>query len=64
MKTVNNFWAFSLICIGICTMILAGGNLLSINLPDFLTRIVGLIDLAALPIAGYTTVKKMRNKPQ
>ena len=36
---------------------------LSIELPDFMTRSIGLIDLASLPILGYTTVKKLKNKP-
>lgn len=64
MKTINLLWSFSLTAIGICTVILAGANLLSIDLPDPVTRIVGLIDLLALPILGYTTVKKLKNKQQ
>lgn len=62
MKTTNLIWSLSLISIGICTIILAGAILLNIDLPDFITRIVGLIDLAALPILGYTTVKKWKDK--
>lgn len=62
MKTTNLFWAFSLIAIGICTIILAGSNILSIELPDFITLTVGIIDLIALPILGYTTVKRLKNK--
>lgn len=46
----------------ICTIILAGTNLLSIELPNFITRVVGLIDLVALPLLGYTTIKKLKNK--
>lgn len=63
MKTINLFWSFSLVMLGIGTIILAGSNLLSIELPDFMTRSIGLIDLASLPILGYTTVKKLKNKP-
>lgn len=62
MKTIDLLWSFSLIAIGICTVILAGANLLSIDLPDLITRIAGLTDLLALPILGYTTVKKAKNK--
>lgn len=62
MKSTNLLWSFSLVVLGICTIILAGTNLLSIELPDFITRVVGLIDLVALPILGYTTVKKLKNK--
>ena len=64
MKIIDLLWALSLISIGICTVILVGINFLSIDLSDFIIRIVGLIDLAALPILGYTTVKKLKNKQQ
>ena len=62
MKTTNLLWSFSLIVIGMCTIILAGGNILGIELPSFIVRTIGLIDLIALPILGYTTVKKAKNK--
>ena len=64
MKTTNLTWSFSLVVLGICTITLVGVNLLSIELPDFITRGIGLMDLAALPILGYTTVKKLRDKRQ
>lgn len=60
MKATNCLWSFSLISIGICTIILAGANLLTFDLPDFMIRIAGLIELAALPVLGYTTVKKWK----
>ncbi len=62
MKTTNLFWTFSLVVLGICSIILVGGNLLSIELPNFITRGIGLIDLAALAILGYTTVNRLRDK--
>ncbi len=62
MKTTNLFWACSLAVLGICTIILTGTNLLRIELPDFTVRVIGLIDLAALPVFGYATVKKLQNK--
>ncbi len=45
-------------------MILIGANLLRIDLPDFLIRIVGLVDLAALSVLGYRTVKMRINQRQ
>ncbi len=62
MKTRNLFWAFRLVAIVICTITLFGSNFFSIALPDFITRSIGLLDLAALPILGYTTVKKLADK--
>lgn len=41
---------------------LAGSNFLLIELPDFITRSIGLLDLVALPILGYTTMKKLKDK--
>lgn len=64
MKTTELLWACSLICIGICTIILAGANILSLALPELLIRLLGVIDLAALPVLAYTTVKKWMNKQQ
>lgn len=62
MKIINLIWSFSLVVLGICMMILVGTNLLFIELPVFIIRGVGLIDLAALSIFAYTTVRKMKNK--
>ena len=62
MKKTNLLWSFSLMAIGICTIILVGANLLSIEMPDFITRVLGLAELTALPVLGYTTVKRMKNK--
>ena len=33
MKTTNLIWGLSLVVLGICTVILAGANLLSLGLP-------------------------------
>ncbi len=60
MKKINLFWSFSLIVIGVCSIILGGSNLLSIKMPDLAVRIIGIIDLIALPILAYTTVKKAK----
>lgn len=62
MKTTNLLWSFSLVVLGICTIVLAGANLLRIEQSDFITRGVGLIDLAALSIFAYATVKKLKDK--
>lgn len=62
MKTTNLLCSISLIVVGICSILLGGANLLGIELSDFMIRGMGLIDLAALPVLAYTTVKKLRNK--
>ena len=46
--------------IGIATIILSGSNIIGIELPDIIVRIIGVIDLLALPVLAYTTVKKFK----
>ena len=59
-KRNNLLWSLSLLVIGIATVILAGSNIIGIELPDIAVRIIGVIDLIALPVLAYTTVKKIK----
>ena len=60
MKKRNDLlWSISLLVIGIATIILSGSNIIGIELPDIIVRIIGVIDLLFLPVLAYTTVKKM-----
>ncbi|MDE7290069.1 MAG: hypothetical protein K2N71_11310 [Oscillospiraceae bacterium] len=62
MKKKNDLmWCFSLLIIVAlaATIILAGSNIIGIELPDIAVRIIGIIDLIALPVMVYTTVKKI-----
>ena len=62
MKKENDLmWCFSLLIIVAlaATIILAGSNIIGIELPDIAVRIIGIIDLIALPVMVYTTVKKI-----
>lgn len=61
MKKRNDLlWSISLLVIGIATIILSGSNIIGIELSDIVVRIVGVIDLLALPVLAYTTVKKFK----
>ena len=61
MKKKNDLmWSFSLIIIGVATVILAGSNIIGIELPDVAVRIIGIVNLIALPILAYTTVKRIK----
>ena len=61
MKKKNDLvWSLSLFVIGIATSVLAGSNLIGINLPGIAVRILGIIDLIALPVLAFSTVQKMR----
>lgn len=62
MKTKNDLiWSISLIAIAVATFILAGSNIIGLTLPDVVVRVIGIIDLIALPFLVYTTVKKVKN---
>ena len=58
----NIAWAASLLAIGITTVLLAGSHLAGFHLSDTATRICGLIDLLALAVLSYSTVKKIKRK--
>ena len=61
MRNKNDLiWGFSLLVIGIVTLILAGSGMIGIDLPDAAVRILGIVDLAAIPFLTYTSVKKFR----
>ena len=61
MKKRNDLlWSISLLVIGIATIIISGSNSIGIELPDIIVRIIGVIDLLALPVLAYTTVKKFK----
>ncbi len=63
MKKANDLiWGISLIIIGIATIILAGSNIIGIELPVIMTRILGIADLIALPFLIYSTVKKAKKE--
>lgn len=61
MKKKNDLmWCFSLLIISVATIILAGSNIIGIELPDIAVRIIGIVNLIALPILAYATVKKVK----
>ena len=45
MKKVYLFWGWSLMLIGVCTIIIAGSNIIGIELNDVLKRVLGILDL-------------------
>jgi len=61
MKNKNDLiWSISLMFVGIATIILAGSNIVGIELTDVVVRILGIIDLIVLPFLAYSTVKKVK----
>ena len=61
MKKKNDLlWSLSLMVIGIVTFILAGSNIVAIELPDVAVRVLGIIDLIAIPFLAFSTMKKVK----
>jgi hypothetical protein len=48
--------------IGIAIIILACSNIVGAELPDSVKITLGVIELIALPVLVYTTLKKLKNK--
>ena len=62
MKKPPVMWSVSLLIISIVTLIIAFSNIFAIELPDVLKRLLGVIDLVALPVLIYTSVKFKKSK--
>lgn len=61
MKKKNDLvWSLSLMVIGVVTFILAGSNIVGIELPDVAVRVLGIIDLIAIPFLALSTMKKIK----
>ena len=54
-------WTLSLLTICIIVIIWTACNFAGIDLPDMMVRIMGIIDLCAIPVLIYSTLK-MRKK--
>ena len=63
MKKKNDYvWSISLMVIGLSAFILASSNVVGIELPDVVVWILGIVDLIALPLLVYSTVKKVKKE--
>ena len=59
-KALHTLWSISLMVIGVATVLIVGSNLFQLQLPDSVTRLLGLLELVSLPILAFTTVKKIK----
>ena len=53
-------WIISLIVTAVATFLLAGSELFEFDLSDTFQRIVGVLDLIAVPVLAWSTVQKTR----
>lgn len=57
---VDRAWALSLIVAGVSAVILAAARLTGAQLPDMAVRVMGALDLLALPVLAFSTVQRVR----
>ncbi len=61
MKKKNDLiWSISLILISVAAIVWAGSNIVGLKLPDVAVRIIGMIDIVALPFFVFSTIKKVK----
>ncbi|MBE6723667.1 MAG: hypothetical protein E7576_00515 [Ruminococcaceae bacterium] len=57
MKSYRDAWAVSLLVIACVTIVLTVCSFAGIELPDALTRTLGVLDLIAVVVLVFTSVK-------
>jgi hypothetical protein len=59
-ENIQLLWNISLAVLAVCSVILGLTALLDADLPDGLKRLLGILDLIALPVFAYASVQKAR----
>ena len=59
---IEKLWSISLLIINIVTLIIVIPNIVGIELPNIMKIVLVIIDLIALPIVVYSTLKKIKIK--
>lgn len=59
-KKYMRLWCLSLFVISIVTVIWAVCNIVGIELPDVVVRIMGVLDICALPVLVFTSINIKR----
>ena len=57
MKKFPVLWGVSLLTIGVITLVISFSNIFGVELPDVLKIVLGVIDLVALFVLVYTSIK-------
>lgn len=56
-RGLRKLWSVSLLVISCTSLVLSVSNLASIELPDLVKRILGVVGLLGIPILVYSSVK-------
>lgn len=57
-------WSISLLVIAGLTLVTSITNIIGISMPDTAVRIIGILDLIALPVLAVTTVRMFIEKKE
>lgn len=57
-KKNTRLWCLSLIVISVITIIWTVCNIIGIELSDMVIRVMGVLDICAIPVLVYTSIKK------
>ncbi len=61
-KNIAIVWRISLCILSVATIFIVGANMIESELSDMIIRIAGIIDLIALPVFAFATVKRFCKK--
>lgn len=59
-KTLTRLWGISLIVIGVGSLVILVPGLFGVTVPDSVIGALGILELIALPVLAFTTVKRMK----
>lgn len=62
MKKTRILWTVSLLVISCITIVWTLCSFAGIDIPDAVTRIMGVLDLCAIPVLIYSAVKLKKEK--
>lgn len=57
MKRMPVLWTVSLLTISVITLVISFSNIFGGELPDVLKRVLGVIDLIAVFVLAFTSIK-------
>ncbi len=63
-KVIDRLWAVSLFVCGASGILFGVFGITGRIMPEVLVRVIGVLDILALPVLGYTTVRKMKGSGQ
>ena len=61
-KKISIVWCISLLVIAVASIIIAGAKILGQELPDTIVRILGILELLAIPVLCYTSVRRINKR--